>query len=119
MSIEQTPFSAYGSGWKNQLIRVYFYLSQGLDVVNQFKYLVAGVLAFYYMLGRDDLRLLITMFVVSIPVLIVVGYIWAKRVRKSMDWFAIEHTTHFAKYGYELQEKTIALLEEIRDSKKV
>lgn len=111
--IDEYTRSRYFLGWKNKLIRIYFYLREGLNLLNEFKYLVAGILAAYYATKMDNLYLMGLMFVVAVPLLILIGYIWVYRAKKSMEWFGIEHTTFFGKYGYQLQERQIALLEEI------
>jgi hypothetical protein len=36
---------------------------------------------------------------------------------KTMDYLNIEFSTHFGRYGYELQEKIIELLNEIKNKK--
>jgi len=41
----------YIDGRKNFFIRLYYYLNQGLSLVNDFKYLVAFIFAVYYTLS--------------------------------------------------------------------
>jgi hypothetical protein len=113
IEITEEVRAKYFHGYRNKAIRTYFYLREGLNLLNDFKYLVAGILALYVVLKIESTLLLGVMFIVAIPILIVAGYYWVHRAKKSLDWFAIEFTTHFGKYGFELQEKQIELLEEI------
>lgn len=103
----------YSDGKVNKLIRIYYYLKEGLSVLNDWKYLVAGILAFYYALNLTDYRYMVMMFIVAIPILILLGYVWVRWVRKTMEWFSVKYTTHYAKYGYDLQERRNDLLEQI------
>ena len=113
--INENTRKRYFEGWKNKFIRQYFYLNEGLNLMNQFKYLVAGILALYYFLEKDNVWLMVLMFIGSIPVLTLIGSIWVHRARKSMDWFGIEYTTHFGKYQITLQEKQNKLLNELKE----
>ena len=101
----------YFNGWKNQLIRIYYYLDEGLSLLNQFKYLVAGIIALAVVLEiEQSIEWMIIMFAVSLPILIVAGYIWTRRVKKTIEWFSVEHTTHFSKHNINLQEDQLELL---------
>ena len=105
----------YYKGWVNKIIRVYFYLNQGLDLLNQFKYLLGGVLGLYYLLKLDNYKWMIFMVGVSLPILTVAGYIWVYRAKKSIDWFTLEYTTYYNKYTIEMQERQIELLEKLNE----
>ncbi len=113
LEINENTKKRYFYGWKNQLIRIYFYLQEGLNLINQFKYLVGGILALGYLIKLENYIYLGLMFVGSLPLLILGGYIWVHRAKKSMEWFSLEFTTHFGKYGVELQEKQLEALEQI------
>src|SRR3990167_9417444 len=55
----------YDKGLFNHAVRAWFYLQRGLQVMNEFKYLVAGILAFYYTLELHSIPLLLIIFFVS------------------------------------------------------
>lgn len=120
--MEKNPFELtdevkqrYFKGWRNKLIRVYYYLREGLNLLNDFKYLIAGILAFYYILKVDSFFVLSLMFVFSIPILIASGYFWVHKAKKSIDWFSVEFTTHFSKYNYTLMEESLKYTKKVAE----
>lgn len=106
----------YFSGFKNQAIRVYYYLKQGLDLMNDFKYLVAGILAIYVVLQLDSYKLMLLMGAVSLPILITIGYYWTHKAQKTIEYFNLKFTTHFGQYNIRLQEEQLKTLERLNKS---
>lgn len=100
-------------GTKNALIRQYFYLKQGINLVNEFKYVVAGIFAAYYTLELENPEWLIWMFVFSIPTLVLAGYIFIHHIAKVLDWLGIEYATYWSRYGFKLQEETLEELKKL------
>lgn len=112
----------YDKGFINHMIRSWFYLKRGLDTVNDFKYLVAGVLAFYITLKLDNHMYLVAIFVIAIPILTAVGFIYTHKMAKPIEWTNMMFGSYFARYSVDLTEKnaenidkTAKILEEIRD----
>lgn len=110
----------YDKGFKNHLIRSWFYLKRGLDTVNDFKYLIAGVLAFYIALHLENKLVLIIIFFLAIPILIGVGFIYTHKMAKPIEWTNMMFGSYFARYNVDLTErnamnieKTAKALEEI------
>ena len=99
------------TGTKNRLIRYYFYMNTGLNVFNNFKYLVAAILGLYWMLHLKNPVMLLIMFGVSVPCLGIIGYYSIHHINKVMNWLDVR----FGSY-YTLQQ--INLLMEIRDAVK-
>lgn len=95
----------YYNGFRNKAIRIYYYLDRGLDLMNQFKYLVAGILAFYYFLKVDSIKIMLFMFIGAIPILIGGGYLWTRHGLKVIEYLNLKLATHFGQYGIRLQEK--------------
>lgn len=116
--INENTRKRFFEGKINKIIRIWYYLNEGLGLLNQFKYLIAGILAFYYFLKTDNIWLMIWMFIISMPVLVVVGYVYTYRAKKSLEWFNVEKTTYFGKYGYILQEKQNKILTELSEELK-
>lgn len=56
---------------------------------------------------------LVGMFLISSPILIVIGYIAVHRISKVVDWLNIEYSTHWGRYGFTLQEDQNKYLREI------
>lgn len=108
----------YFNGLKNQLIRIYYYLKQGLNLFNDFKYLGAGIFAVFYLLKLDSLGAMIIMFIISVPVLIVIGYTWTHKAERTIEYFNLKFTTHFGQYTLRVQEKQLATLLELNENLK-
>ena len=110
----------YDKGVLNHGVRAWFYLQKGLNLMNEVKYLVAGILALYYTLQLDSYMILVGIFVVSIPVLTFIGWFHTHKMAKAMEWTAMVFSSYFARYNVDLNEntadntaKTVKLLEEL------
>lgn len=101
----------YWNGNKNKAIRYYFYMSRGLDLFNNFRYVFLTIFGIYFTLKLKNAMWLLAMFGFSIPLLMVIGYYSVHHVGKVIDWLNVKFSTHFGM----LQ---ITLLEEIRDELK-
>jgi len=125
MTLEETRqiySKTYDKGVFNHGVRAWFYLQRGLDLVNQFKYLAAGIFALYYTLKLDDYRLMIVLFAVSIPILTFFGWFHTHKMAKALEWTNMIFSSYFGRYSMDLSEKntenttkTTELLGEIRD----
>ena len=101
---------------KEQLfIRAYFYVMQGLLIVNNFRNLILGIFALYYTLKLVNPLWLVVMFVLSIPVLALIGWYNIHRMAKDIEKISIEKATHYAMKQFNFQEEQTKLLEEIRN----
>ena len=105
----------YWNGTVNKLCRYWFYLMRGVDIFNQFKYLVAAIFALYWMLKMKNPAILAMMFLICIPVLFVVGYYSVHYVGKVVDWLNVEFSSYWSRYQFELQERQVKATEDIRD----
>jgi len=106
----------YFNGMKNQLIRIYYYLKKGLDLLNDFKYLGAGIFAIFYLLRLEGYWNMIIMFLIAMPILITIGYIWTHKAEKTIEYFNLKFTTHFGQYGLRVQERQLAILKEMNEN---
>ena len=111
---------AYDKGLLNHGIRAWFYLQRGLGMINEFKYLVAGILGIYFTLKLDSIPLLIVVFLGSIPLLIFVGFFQTHKMAKALEWTGMMFSSYFARHNVDLQEQQVLftgeqkkLLEEI------
>ena len=96
-------------GTKNKLIRYYFYINTGLNVFNNFKYLVAVIVGLYWTMHLHQPWWLLIMFILSISVLGIVGYYSIHHINKVIDWLNVKFGSHYGIYQ-------IKLLEEIRNN---
>ncbi len=120
--LRQEYTKTYDKGALNHGVRAWFYLQKGLDLVNQFKYLVAGILAVYYMLKLESYAVLLAIFIVSIPILTFAGWFYTHKMAKALEWTGMIFSSYFARYNVDMAEKNIenttesvVLLKEIRD----
>lgn len=110
----------YDKGLINHGVRVWFYLKAGLNLINEFKYLAAGIFALYYTLQLEDYRLMVLLFCIAIPLLILLGWFYTFRMAKALEWTNMVFSSYFARYNVDLNEntadntgKTVKLLEEL------
>lgn len=103
----------YWNGWKNYLIRVYFYVQRGLALFNEFRYLIIAIFGVYITMKLSNPIWLVAMFIVSTVILIIAGWISVHHIGKVIDFLNIEFSTHFNRHVVNLQERTTAAVEEI------
>jgi hypothetical protein len=103
----------YWDGWWNKLVRYYFYVNRGLQLFNEARYLIMSIFAIYFATKLDNIWLIPLMFVVSLPVLVFFGWLFVHKMAKITDFLNVEFSTHWSKYGYELQENIISELKEV------
>ena len=115
----------YDKGLLNHGVRAWFYLNKGLDLINQFKYLIAGILAIYYMFKLDSYVILMLIFIISIPILTFCGWFYTHKMAKALEWTGMVFSSYFSRYNIDMAEKNIEmtseqieLLKEIRDNQK-
>lgn len=108
----------YWDGTKNRFIRYYFYTQRGLTLLNEFRYLLMAIFAIYYALRITSFWVIPLMFMVSIPTLVFLGWLSIHHINKVMEYLNIEFATHWSRYQFELLEKQIRLIEEIKNEVK-
>lgn len=104
----------YLKGTQNKLIRYYFYLMKGLDILNQFRNLFLGILALYIALKLDSLGIGIAMFLGSCIVLAILGYYNVHRLSKINEWLNIRFSSHFGIRQFNYQQENNELLKDIK-----
>lgn len=105
----------YWNGGLNKAYRYWFYLNRGLEIFNQFKYLFAFFLGVYFALKLKGIIWLIGMTVLSLPILMIIGYWSAHHFAKVLDWLNVKFSTHYGKYNFELMEDQLKELKEINE----
>lgn len=105
----------YFPGLENRLTRYYYYLNQGLTILNNFRNLFLGIIGVYIALKLDNWALLIAMFIPSAILLTVVGYFATHRVNKIMEWLSLRFGTHYGIQQFNYAQGTYETLQEIRD----
>lgn len=104
----------YLQGKENFAIRMFFYLDNGVGILNQFRNLFLGIFALYFTLKLDNPFWLVVMFCVSIPILIIVGYYNVHKIAKVKEWLSTKFSTHYGIKQFELVEEQTKLLKQIK-----
>jgi len=104
-NIQEQYTKTYDKGVLNHLVRSWFYLKSGLNIVNEFKYLAAGIFALYYTLQLDDYRLMVGLFLIAIPILTMIGWFYTFKVAKALEWTGFMFSSYFGRYSIDLTEK--------------
>ncbi len=108
----------YLPGLENRLTRYYFYLRNGLNVINESRNLILAILGVYIALKWDNWLLLPLMFVVSVLILLVVGFYATHKANKVLEWLGTRFGSHYAIRQYNINQETLDVLKEIRDTMK-
>lgn len=109
---ESTPYMV---GKENYLIRQYFYVNQGLNVVNNFRNLVLGIFAAYFALKLTNPLWLIAAFILAMPVLVAIGWYQTHRMQKIFEWIGIRFSTYFGIRQFNYSQGTYEMLVEIKN----
>ena len=108
---EQMP--EFWEGNQNMLVRYWTYLHRGLDLINQAKYWIAGVIAMYVMFKLSNPLWMAVMFILSTPVLIIVGRWHLYKASKPQEFIIAQKGTVLGYKPYNMQIRQLELLEEI------
>lgn len=107
------------SGPKNWSVRLYFYATKGMDIINYFRVLGMGILGFCFITKISDPLKICVFFVIAFPIVIFIGYIFVHYMAVVLEFLGVRYTTAWNKYSFELQErqtdaceKLVKLLEE-------
>ena len=103
----------YWHGVTNKIIRYYFYSQRGLALFNEFRYLFMLIFGAYIIFKLNNPLWLGVMFITSLPLLILIGYVSVHYISKVVDWLNIEFATYWSRYSFNLQERIADTLEEI------
>lgn len=105
----------YLKGKKNWAIRMYFYLSNGLGIVNEFRNLLLGIFGVYLTLKLDNPWIMVGIFVVSVLILIPVGWFIIHRVSKVREWLNTKYGSHYAIKNFDYTKGTYEEMARIRE----
>ena len=110
----------YWHGGKNVLVRYYLYAQRGLSLINDFKYLGAGIFGLYILAKFTNPIWILLMTAVSLPPLIILGRWQLYRVSRIGEWVSRQFGTVLGYNEYnmyvkqtELQKKILDKLDEI------
>jgi hypothetical protein len=112
---EKENHDKYWVGPYNKSIRYWFYISRGLDLFNNFRYVFMLIFGIYFTLKLGNYAWLVVMFVIFVPILGGIGYLSVHHMGKVIDWLSVKFSTHYGKYQYELLEDQVGLLTDIKE----
>lgn len=95
------------------LIKIYFYITSGLGIVNEFRNLFLGLFAMYFTFKLTDPWIIVLLFAISLPTLWIMGYINVHKVSKIKEWLNVKYGSHYSIAQYDLMKRQVELLEEI------
>jgi hypothetical protein len=104
----------YLKGIKNNSIRGYFYLSNGLAILNEFRNLFLVIFAAYFTLKITNPLWIGGMTIIGIVGLTIAGYIVVHHVSKVKEWLSVKYGTHYGIKNYDYVKRQVELLEEIK-----
>ena len=103
----------YWEGKENILIRLWVYAQRGLGIINEFKYLVAGIMAGYVILKFTNPWWMLLIGFISLPFIIILGRWQLHKVSKVSEWVGTQYGSVLKYNSYNLQIETVELLKSI------
>lgn len=103
----------YWAGRHNLLIRWWVYLIHGLEMVNQFKYVLAAIISGYVILKITDPVWMVIVGIAVVPPLIVVGRWQLQKAAKVEQYVTMEYGNVLKWSDYNVKVETFKKLEEI------
>lgn len=103
----------FSGGMFNKLVRVWFYLQAGIDVINQFKYVVLGIFGIYVALKFTSYFWLLGMFAICLPILTIAGWVYINKMARNLSLTSLLKSSFFGSMDIDLNKKQVELLTEI------
>jgi hypothetical protein len=107
------PEEMYADNRETKGIKLYFYLQKGVSILNEFKNLFMLIFAVYFALKLTSIIWLVVMFLVSLPILVLIGWYVVNHMSKVIEWLSIRHGTHYQIRQFTLVEETVSELKKI------
>lgn len=111
----ETNDDYHSKSWMNLAKKGYFYLGRGLAELNNWKNLFIGIIGLCIAVKIESIWIMAVIFAISIPILIVAGYVMVHRVSRMMDYLSIKFGSHFATRNFDYVEGQYELMKEIRN----
>lgn len=108
----------YLKGRQNWMIRMYFYLRQGMNMLNDFHNVFLGMITLALTFKVTSLLIITGITLPSLVLLIFVGYYNVHKFSKMSEWLSMRFGTHYSIKAFNFSQGTYEMLVEIRDSLK-
>lgn len=103
----------FWEGAQNVAIRMWTYILTGLAQVNNYKYVAAAIFGIYYTLKLVNPIWIGVMFIVSMPLLAVLGRWWLYKGAKTSEYVTTNKGSVIGYRGFNMGVRQIELLEQI------
>jgi len=110
---KKTFLNVYWAGKQNLLIRWWVYLLRGLEMANQFKYVLAAIISGYVILKITDPIWMVIVGVSVIPPLIILGRWQLQKASKVDQYISTEYGNVLGWNQYNVMVETLNKLKEI------
>jgi hypothetical protein len=105
----------YLKGKENWAMRMYYYLRQGLGVLNDFHNIFLALITFALVFKVTSIPILVSITVVTTVLMVFIGYYAVHHYNKFSEWLNMRFGTHFGIKQFNYTQGTYELLAEIRD----
>ncbi len=102
-------------GNHNKGIRWYFYLENGVAVLNNFRNLFLGILGIYIALKLTNPIWMIIMLLPCIIILSIIGWYSVHHLNKVKEWLSMRFSTSYGIRAFNFNEEQVKLLKEIKE----
>lgn len=109
----------YLKGWKNWLIRGYFYLLNGVNAVSDFRNIGLAIFGLYITLKLTNPLAMALMFLGSVVILTPTGYFMVHKVSRVKEWLNTKFGSHYAIKNFDFvqaQYETLLRIEKLLTS---
>ncbi len=96
----------YMKGIHNTGIRWYYYLENGLNILNAFRNLFLGIFAIYITFKLTNIFWFPIIFLGSCIILIIVGWYNVHKLAKMKEWLGMRFSTHYGIRSFDYQRGT-------------
>ncbi len=102
-------------GMENKFIRYYYYLNNGLAILNNFRNLFFGIFALYFTFHLTNPFLLAALLIPGVLILTAVGYYSIHRMNKVQEWLGMRFATHYGIRSFNYQQGQYEEARKIRE----
>ncbi len=104
----------YLKGFQNFCIRWYFYLENGLGILNNFRNLFLAIFAIYITLKLTNLWWIAFMVVSSLIGLAILGWYAVHKIAKIKEWLTVRYSTYYGIKSFNYTAESYKELVEIK-----
>lgn len=111
----QPDDAKYLKGKENWLIRMYYYLRNGLSMLNDFHNVFLGMITLAITFKITSITFMLAIAIPGTLIFIILGYYNVHRISKMNEWLSMRFSTHYSIKSFNFTQGQYELLTEIRD----